>query len=387
MSASPNAVSAHSTAALEHPGQTEQATDFLPLKGTDRGEFYVGNARQAAYFYRTAFGMSLVAYAGPETGQRDRASYVLQQGKVRFVLTTPMRSSSIIAKYIHLHGDHVHSIALWVDDARQAWLETTQRGALSVAEPYEMKDQHGSAVVASIEAYGDTIHTFVERGKYSGPFLPGYRAVENDHVARPVGLLHIDHMVGNVGWNQMNEWVDFYAKVMGFSLYQHFDDNDISTEYSALMSKVMANGNGYVKFPINEPAEGKRKSQIEEFLDFFPGPGVQHIALATHDILYTVSKLREQGIEFLRVPHTYYAELQERVGKIDEPIDKLEELGILVDRDNEGYMLQIFTRPVEDRPTLFFEIIQRKGSRSFGKGNFKALFEAIEREQQLRGNL
>ena len=387
MSASPNAVSAHPTAALEHPGQTEQATDFLPLKGTDHVEFYVGNARQAAYFYRTAFGMSLVAYAGPETGQRDRASYVLQQGKVRFVLTTPMRSSSIISKYIHLHGDHVHSIALWVDDARQAWLETTQRGALSVAEPYEMKDQHGSAVVASIEAYGDTIHTFVERGKYSGPFLPGYRAVENDHVARPVGLLHIDHMVGNVGWNQMNEWVDFYAKVMGFSLYQHFDDNDISTEYSALMSKVMANGNGYVKFPINEPAEGKRKSQIEEFLDFFPGPGVQHIALATHDILYTVSKLREQGIEFLRVPHTYYAELQERVGKIDEPIDKLEELGILVDRDNEGYMLQIFTRPVEDRPTLFFEIIQRKGSRSFGKGNFKALFEAIEREQQLRGNL
>ena len=387
MSASPNAVSAHPTAALEHPGQTEQATDFLPLKGTDHVEFYVGNARQAAYFYRTAFGMSLVAYAGPETGQRDRASYVLQQGKVRFVLTTPMRSSSIIAKYIHLHGDHVHSIALWVDDARQAWLETTQRGALSVAEPYEMKDQHGSAVVASIEAYGDTIHTFVERGKYSGPFLPGYRAVENDHVARPVGLLHIDHMVGNVGWNQMNEWVDFYAKVMGFSLYQHFDDNDISTEYSALMSKVMANGNGYVKFPINEPAEGKRKSQIEEFLDFFPGPGVQHIALATHDILYTVSKLREQGIEFLRVPHTYYAELQERVGKIDEPIDKLEELGILVDRDNEGYMLQIFTRPVEDRPTLFYEIIQRKGSRSFGKGNFKALFEAIEREQALRGNL
>jgi len=384
MSATSHAVPANSTAALEHPSAT---TDFLPLKGTDHVEFYVGNARQAAYFYRTAFGMSQVAYAGPETGQRDRASYVLQQDKVRFVLTTPMRSSSIIAKYIHLHGDHVHSIALWVDDARQAWRETTQRGALSVAEPYEMKDQHGSAVVASIEAYGDTIHTFVERGNYNGPFLPGYRAIPSDPVARPVGLLHIDHMVGNVGWNQMNEWVDFYAKVMGFSLYQHFDDNDISTEYSALMSKVMANGNGYVKFPINEPAEGKRKSQIEEFLDFFPGPGVQHIALATHDILYTVSKLRQQGIEFLRVPHTYYADLQERVGKIDEPIDKLEELGILVDRDNEGYMLQIFTRPVEDRPTLFFEIIQRKGSRSFGKGNFKALFEAIEREQQLRGNL
>jgi 4-hydroxyphenylpyruvate dioxygenase len=389
MSASPQAVPAQTSsspsfAALEHPSAT---TDFLPLKGTDHVEFYVGNARQAAYFYRTAFGMSLVAYAGPETGQRDRASYVLQQGKVRFVLTTPMRSSSIIAKYIHLHGDHVHSIALWVDDARQAWHETIQRGAVSVGEPHEIKDEHGRAVVASIAAYGDTIHTFVERGNYSGPFLPGYRAVTNDPVARPVGLLHIDHMVGNVGWNQMNEWVDFYARVMGFSLYQHFDDNDISTEYSALMSKVMANGNGYVKFPINEPAEGKKKSQIEEFLDFFPGPGVQHIALATHDILSTVSKLREQGIEFLRVPHTYYADLQERVGKIDEPIDKLEELGILVDRDNEGYMLQIFTRPVEDRPTLFFEIIQRKGSRSFGKGNFKALFEAIEREQQLRGNL
>ena len=392
MSASPHTVSAHplsshSTAALQHPEETEQAADFLPLKGTDHVEFYVGNARQAAYFYRTAFGMSLVAYAGPETGQRDRASYVLQQGKVRFVLTTPMRSSHIISKYIHLHGDAVHSIALWVDDARQAWNETTRRGAVSVDAPYEIKDEHGTAVIASIAAYGDTIHTFIERGNYSGPFLPGYRAVESDHVARPVGLLHIDHMVGNVGWNQMNEWVDFYARVMGFSLYQHFDDNDISTEYSALMSKVMANGNGYVKFPINEPAEGKRKSQIEEFLDFFPGPGVQHIALATHDILYTVNNLREQGIEFLRVPHTYYSELQQRVGTIDEPIDKLEELGILVDRDDEGYMLQIFTRPVEDRPTLIFEIIQRKGSRSFGKGNFKALFEAIEREQQLRGNL
>ncbi len=311
----------------------------------------------------------------------------LQQGKVRFVLTTPLRSSHPIAEHVHRHGDAVHSIALWVDDARQAWLETTRRGAVSVDEPHEIGDEHGRAVIASIAAYGDTIHTFVERGNYSGPFLPGYRAVSSDPVARPVGLLHIDHMVGNVGWNQMNEWVDFYARVMGFSLYQHFDDNDISTEYSALMSKVMANGNGYVKFPINEPAEGKRKSQIEEYLDFFPGPGVQHIALATHDILYTVSKLREQGIEFLRVPHTYYSDLQQRVGKIDEPIDKLEELGILVDRDNEGYMLQIFTRPVEDRPTLFYEIIQRKGSRSFGKGNFKALFEAIEREQQLRGNL
>jgi len=375
-----------------HPGAqavAEPATekDFLPLKGTDHVEFYVGNARQAAYFYRTAFGMSLVAYAGPETGQRDRASYVVQQGKIRFVLTTALRSGHAIADHIHRHGDGVRVVALWVDDARSAWRETTQRGAVSVAEPYELKDEHGRAVLASIGAYGDTIHTFVERGDYKGPFLPGFRAIENDPVARPVGLLYVDHMVGNVGWNEMNKWVDFYAKVMGFSLYQHFDDKDISTEYSALMSKVMANGNGYVKFPINEPAEGKKKSQVEEYLDFYPGPGVQHIAMATNDILHTVKKLREQGVEFLRVPHTYYSELQGRVGKIDEPIGELEELGVLVDRDDEGYMLQIFTRPVEDRPTLFFEIIQRKGSRSFGKGNFKALFEAIEREQAARGNL
>jgi 4-hydroxyphenylpyruvate dioxygenase len=361
--------------------------DFLPLKGTDHVEFYVGNARQAAYFYRTAFGMSLVAYAGPETGQRDRASYVLQQGKVRFVLTTPLRSSDAIAEHVHRHGDGVKVVALWVDDARKAWQETVNRGAKSVAEPYTKSDDNGTVVLASIGTYGDTIHTFVERGDYHGPFMPGFVAMPEDRVARPVGLLHIDHMVGNVGWHEMDEWVEFYARVMGFSLYQHFDDNDISTEYSALMSKVMANGNGYVKFPINEPAEGKRKSQVEEYLDFYPGPGVQHIALATNDILDTVTKLTEQGVEFLRVPHTYYTELQGRVGKIDEPIEELERLGILVDRDDEGYMLQIFTKPVEDRPTLFFEIIQRKGSRSFGKGNFKALFEAIEREQQLRGNL
>jgi 4-hydroxyphenylpyruvate dioxygenase len=357
------------------------------LKGTDHVEFYVGNARQAAYYYRTAFGMSLVAYAGPETGQRDRASYVVEQGKIRFVFTTPLRSNDPIAEHILRHGDGVRAIALWVDDARDAWHETTSRGAVSVAEPQILSDDNGTAIVSSIHAYGDTIHTFVERSGYCGPFLPGFRALEIDQVARPVGLLHIDHMVGNVGWRQMNEWVDFYAKVMGFSLYQHFDDKDISTEYSALMSKVMANGNGYVKFPINEPAEGRKKSQIEEYLDFYAGPGVQHIALATNDILATVNKLREQGVEFLRVPHTYYTELQGRVGKIDEPVAELEELGILADRDNEGYMLQIFTKPVEDRPTLFFEIIQRKGSRSFGKGNFKALFEAIEREQRARGNL
>ena len=378
------AFSPSSASAVEN---TPASADFLPLKGTDHVEFYVGNARQAAYFYRTAFGMSLVAYAGPETGQRDRASYVVQQGKVRFVLTTSLRSDTVIAEHAFRHGDAVKVVALWVDDARSAWRETTSRGAISVAEPHVVSDEHGEAVLSSIKTYGDTIHTFVERGKYSGPFLPGFRAIANDSVARPVGLLHIDHMVGNVGWNEMNRWVDFYGKVMGFSLYQHFDDKDISTEYSALMSKVMSNGNGYVKFPINEPAEGKRKSQIEEYLEFYPGPGVQHIALATGDILRTVSKMQEQGVEFLHVPHTYYTELQSRLGRIDEPFEELERLGILADRDDEGYMLQIFTRPVEDRPTLFFEIIQRKGSRSFGKGNFKALFEAIEREQQARGNL
>jgi 4-hydroxyphenylpyruvate dioxygenase len=374
--------------ATQAPLQTQQTTtDFLPLKGTDHVEFYVGNARQAAYFYRAAFGMSLVAYAGPETGLRDRASYVLQQGKVRFVLTTALRANSEIARHVHVHGDGVRAIALWVDDARQAWLETTSRGARSVQEPTEFADDHGRVTTSSIAAYGDTIHTFVDRGGYNGPFLPGYRAIKRDEVARPVGLLHIDHMVGNVGWHSMNEWVDFYAKVMGFSLYQHFDDNDISTEYSALMSKVMANGNGYVKFPINEPAEGRRKSQIEEYLDFYQGPGVQHIALATANILETVAKMQQQGVDFLTIPHSYYTELQSRVGKIDEPVEELERLGILVDRDDEGYMLQIFTRPVEDRPTVFYEVIQRKGSRSFGKGNFKALFEAIEREQALRGNL
>jgi len=365
----------------------EPKVDFLPLRGTDHVEFFVGNARQSAYFYRAAFGMSLVAYSGPETGNRDRASYVLQQGKVRFVLTTPLRSGNAIAEHIARHGDGVHSIALWVDDARASWKETTSRGGRSVVEPTETTDEHGTAVVSAIAAYGDTLHTFVERKDYSGPFLPGYRAVTEDLVARPVGLLHIDHCVGNVGWNSMNEWVKFYETVMGFGLYQHFDDNDISTEYSALMSKVMANGNGYVKFPINEPAEGKRKSQIEEYLDFYGGPGVQHIALATKDILETVTLMQAQGVEFLTVPHSYYTDLQQRIGKIDEPIEELEKLGILVDRDDEGYMLQIFTKPVEDRPTLFFEIIQRKGSRSFGKGNFKALFEAIEREQASRGNL
>jgi 4-hydroxyphenylpyruvate dioxygenase len=362
--------------------------DFLPLNGTDYVEFYVGNAKQAAYYYRAAFGMKLVAYSGPETGVRDRASYVVQQNKIRFVLTTPLRPDHAIAHLVTAHGDGVHDIALWVDDAAAAYRETTKRGGKGLRPPEVLRDEHGEVCMASIATYGDTIHTFVERSRYKGPFLPGFVATpEEDRVARPVGLLHVDHMVGNVGWGEMNAWVKFYEDVMGFKLYQHFDDSDISTEYSALMSKVMSNGNGRVKFPINEPAEGRRKSQIEEYLEFYQGPGVQHIAMATNDILHTVSALRDQGVDFLRVPTTYYDQLEERIGKIDEPVEELAKLGVLVDRDDEGYMLQIFTKPVEDRPTLFYEIIQRKGSRSFGKGNFKALFEAIEREQALRGNL
>jgi len=362
--------------------------DFLPLNGTDYLEFYVGNARQAAYYYRAAFGMELTAYSGPETGNRSRVSYVVTQNKVRFVLTTPLKSDDPAAAVIARHGDGVHDIGLWVDDAEAAWKAATSRGARSVREPETLRDANGEARIAAIATYGDTIHSFVERRNYDGPFLPGFLATESgDRVSRPVGLLHIDHIVGNVGWGEMNRWVDFYRDVMGFRLYQHFDDKDISTDYSALMSKVMSNGNGRVKFPINEPATGRRKSQIEEYLEFYGGPGVQHIALAAEDIIYAVSKLRDQGVEFLRVPTTYYDDLEQRTGHIDEPVDRLRDLGILVDRDDEGYMLQIFTRPVEDRPTLFYEIIQRKGSRSFGKGNFKALFEAIEREQALRGNL
>src|SRR5437879_4297110 len=362
--------------------------DFLPLNGTDYVEFYVGNARQAAYFYRAAFGMSLVAYSGPETGVRGRASYVVQQNKIRFVLTTPLVSEGPIAQHVQRHGDGVRDIALWVDDAESAYRETTRRGGKGVRAPETLRDENGEVRISAIAIYGDTIHSFIERRNYCGVFMPGFKAVEQpDHVARPVGLKHIDHVVGNVGWGEMNKWVEFYQNVMGFRLYQHFDDKDISTDYSALMSKVMANGNDRVKFPINEPAEGKKKSQIEEYLEYYKGPGAQHIAMATDNIVDTVGRLREQGIEFLRVPSTYYQELERRVGKIDEPVGKLEELGILVDRDDEGYMLQIFTRPVEDRPTLFFEVIQRKGSRSFGKGNFKALFEAIEREQASRGNL
>lgn len=373
----------------ERTAETAAAQDdFLPIHGTDHVEFYVGNAKQAAYFYRSAMGFTLKAYRGPETGTRDRVSYVLEQGKIRFVLTTPLSGSGEIAEHILRHGDGVKSVALWVENAESAWKETTARGAKSAEKPCTIEDENGSARLSSIAIYGDTVHTFVERSNYRGAFLPGFAAVEEaDRVARPAELTHVDHMVGNVGWGQMNTWVDFYEHVMGFKMFKHFDDADISTEYSALMSKVMANGNEKIRFPINEPAEGRRKSQIEEYLDFYGGPGIQHIAMATNDIIGSVTQLRAQGMEFLLIPTTYYDELTGRVGKIDEPIDELAQLGILVDRDDEGYMLQIFTKPVEDRPTLFYEIIQRKGSRSFGKGNFKALFEAIEREQARRGNL
>ncbi len=362
--------------------------DPLPLEGIDHLEFYVGNAKQAAHFYRTAFGFAWTAYRGPETGCRSQASYVLEQRKVRLVLTSSLDPASAISDHVRRHGDGVAAIALEVKDALASFSYTVARGAKPVGQPDTHSDASGSVPIASIALYGDTVHTFVERKNYSGVFLPGFVAVaQPDRLARPVGLAHIDHMVGNVGWHEMDVWVDFYKRVMGFELYQHFDDHDISTEYSALMSKVVAGGRGRIKFPINEPAEGRRKSQIEEYLDYYGGPGVQHIALSTPDIVRSVEALGEQGVEFLRVPTAYYDELPKRVGPIDEPLADLKRLGILVDRDEEGYMLQIFTKPVEDRPTLFYEIIQRRGSRSFGKGNFKALFEAIEREQELRGNL
>ena len=361
--------------------------DFLPINGTDYIEFYVGNARQSSYYFRAAFGFKLVAYAGLETGLRDRSSYVLQQGKIRFVLTTPLQPDHPISDHIRLHGDGVRDIALWVDDAESAYRETTRRGARGVMEPTLSRDESGEIKRSAIAIYGDTIHTFVERKNYRGVFMPGFRVVPEDGISRPVGLNYVDHCVGNVELGAMNTWVDFYMNVMGFKMFRHFDDKDISTEYSALMSKVMSNGNERIKFPLNEPAAGRKKSQIEEYLDYYRTPGVQHIAMATDNIIETVGKLTAQGVEFLRVPSTYYEELQARVGKIDEPLDELEKLGILVDRDDEGYMLQIFTRPIEDRPTVFCEVIQRKGSRSFGKGNFKALFESIEREQALRGNL
>ena len=361
--------------------------DFLPLLGTDHIEFYVGNAKQAAHFYKTAFGFKSFAYAGPETGIKDKVSYVLKQNKLIFVFTTALGNNSAIAEHVFKHGDGIKCLSLRVNDASEAWHETTLRGAASYLEPVCMKDEHGEVVLSGIKIYGDTVHLFVERKNYSGIFLPGFKEWKTDYNPAETGLQYVDHCVGNVGWNQMNKWVKFYEDVMGFKNILSFDDKDISTEYSALMSKVMSNGNGYVKFPINEPAEGKKKSQVEEYLEFYNGEGCQHVALATENIVRTVSQLQERGIEFLKVPTTYYDDLQDRVGVIAEDIESLKELGILVDRDDEGYLLQIFTKPVEDRPTLFFEIIQRKGAKSFGKGNFKALFEAIEREQAARGNL
>lgn len=365
----------------------QTAEDYLPLEGTDYVEFYVGNARQAAHYYKTAFGFQSIAYAGPETGIKDRASYVVRQNKLTFVFTTPIKSGNPIADHIYKHGDGVKNLSLRVQDAASAWEETTQRGARSFMEPLKMEDEFGEVVMSGIHTYGDTVHLFIERKNYNGPFMPGYKKWESNYNPTETGLLYVDHCVGNVGWNQMNVWVRFYEEVMGFRNILTFDDNDISTEYSALMSKVMSSGNGFVKFPINEPAEGKKKSQVEEFLEFYDGEGVQHVALATNDIVKTVRALMARGVEFLKAPTTYYDDLLDRTGKIDEDIECLKELGILVDRDDEGYLLQLFSKPVEDRPTLFFEIIQRKGAKSFGKGNFKALFEAIEAEQALRGNL
>jgi len=365
-----------------------KAQDFLPINGTDFIEFYVGNAKQAAHFYKTAFGFQSEAYAGPETGLRDRASYVLRQHKIRFVLTSALRAEHSIAEHVKKHGDGVKILALWVDDAQKSYEETIQRGARSYQEVQTATDPYGEVKTAGIYTYGETVHLFVERKAYSGAFMPGYRKWESDYQPGESGLLYIDHCVGNVGWNRMNETVKWYEEVMGFVNILSFDDKQINTEYSALMSKVMSNGNGYVKFPINEPAEGIKKSQIEEYLEYYEGEGVQHAALATNNILQTVKQLRDNGVEFLGAPpSSYYDMLPERVGVIDEEISALQALGILVDRDEEGYLLQIFTKPLQDRPTLFFEIIQRKGAQSFGAGNFKALFEAIEREQEKRGNL
>ena len=367
--------------------QTEPAQDTFPINGTDYIEFWVGNAKQSAMYYRTTFGFQLAAYRGPETGVRDRASYLLVQDKLRFVLTSAIRSDSDIARHVSVHGDGVRDIAFWVDDARDAYAKAIARGAVSVQEPTVLQDDTGEVVVAGIRTYGDTVHSIVERRTYTGLFLPGFRAVSSPFQATSTGLKYVDHCVGNVELGKMNHWVEFYSRVLGFHNILTFDDKDISTEYSALMSKVMSNGDGRIKFPINEPAVGKHKSQIDEYLEFYQGPGVQHIAIATDDIIATVKALKSRGVEFLMTPSSYYDELFARVGTIDEPVDALRELGILVDRDDEGYLLQLFSKPVQDRPTLFFEIIQRKGAKSFGKGNFKALFEAIEREQELRGNL
>lgn len=366
--------------------QTETA-DFLPLNGTDYIELYVGNARQAAHYFQTAFGFQPLAHAGLETGLRDRESYVVVQDKIRLVLTSPLTGGTGIGQHIDRHGDGVKVVALWVDDAAYSFEQTVSRGAKPYFEPVIEEDKFGKVVRSGIHTYGDTIHVFVERHAYNGVFLPGFLPWNPVYRPAETGLKYVDHMVGNVGWNEMMPWVNFYADVMGFNQLVSFDDKDISTDYTALMSKVMSNGNGRIKFPINEPAEGKKKSQVEEYLDFYGGAGIQHIAVATDDIIHTVTELNRRGVEFLQVPATYYDDLLDRVGQIDEDLAPLRELGILVDRDEEGYLLQIFTKPIMPRPTLFFEIIQRKGAKSFGKGNFKALFEAIEREQELRGTL
>ena len=369
------------------PKQYEDAQDFLELWGTDYVEFYVGNAKQSAYYFKTAFGFQEVAYAGLETGVTDRTSYVLQQDKIRLVITSSLVEDSDINRHLNEHGDGVKIVALWVPDATKAFEETTKRGAKPFQQPQVSEDSNGKVVTSGIYTYGETVHLFVERNDYNGPFLPGYVARSPKYQPESVGLKYIDHMVGNVDWGQMNTWVKFYAEVMGFSQIISFDDNDISTEYTALMSKVMSNGNGRIKFPINEPAEGKKRSQIEEYINFYNGAGVQHLALATDNIIYTIHELRERGVDFLDVPDSYYLDLQDRVGAIDEDIEVLKKYKILVDRDDEGYLLQLFTKPLMDRPTVFIEIIQRKGATSFGKGNFKALFEAIEREQEHRGTL
>jgi 4-hydroxyphenylpyruvate dioxygenase len=374
------------TLAVETPNTTTLG-DFLPLNGTDHVEFYVGNAKQSAYYYQSAWGYELIAYSGPETGVRDKASYVLQQGKIRLVLTSALHPEHEISKHVLEHGDGVKVLALWVDDARKSFEETVKRGAKPFMEPTVLKDNDGEVVISAIHTYGETIHKFVERKNYKGSFLPGFEPCKSNFDIKPVGLKYVDHCVGNVALGRMNLWVKFYEEVLGFKLLLTFDDNDISTEYSALMSKVVSNGNGYIKFPINEPADGKKKSQIEEYIEFYHGEGVQHIAVATDDIIATVSELRARGVEFLRVPDVYYEEVWVRVGTINEDHEAIKKLNILVDRDDEGYLLQLFTKPVQDRPTVFYEIIQRCGAKSFGKGNFKALFESIEREQELRGNL
>lgn len=367
--------------------KSQTQTDAFPILGTDFIEFYVGNAKQAAHYYQTAFGFELIAYKGPETGNRDFCSYVLKQNKIRFVLTSSLLPDHEINKHFQLHGDGVKVLALWVEDARSSYETALSRGAESAFEPIKLQDEHGEVILAGIKTYGETIHTLVERKNYNGIFLPGYVKKESLLKTSSTGLNYVDHCVGNVELGQMNRWVKFYQDVLGFKLLITFDDKDISTEFTALMSKVVSNGNGYIKFPINEPAAGRKKSQIEEYIDFYRGAGVQHIAIETDNILQTVDQLRKNGVDFLYVPDNYYETVMDRVGHIDENIDEVKRLNILVDRDEDGYLLQIFTKPIQDRPTVFFEIIQRRGAKSFGKGNFKALFEAIEREQELRGNL